>query len=203
MNNMKKMVVDAAYFPRIQDESDCFYGGSQDWYPVEWMRRAGCGSVAGTNLSAFYESRRNRTDAVYSKPEYLRRMMEMYRYLTPGIHGFPDPHKFVRRYEAYEADHGCFCTGEVIEGWKNQQEAVDMISGFLGQGEPVALLILRHNAASIQENTWHWMTITELDERENTFCISNYGKKEILSAEDVFDPADGNEVWLLHFHYNE
>ena len=189
----------AGSFPLIEENGAVFFGGDQEWYHREWQRWAGCASVTGANIAAYYEAVLNGTQARYTKTDYLVRMQEMYRYMTPGIHGFPDPEKFVARFIRYEADHGRHCEGGIFHGWTDWQQAAEHICNTLQAGHPLALLVLRHTESSFEENTWHWMTITGYNILRNTFEISNCGEKEEYDAERIFRPHPGNEVWLASF----
>ena len=189
----------AGRFPLIEENGTVFYGGDQEWYHREWQRWAGCASVTGANIAAYYEAVLTGTEARYTKTDYLVRMQEMYRYMTPGIHGFPDPEKFVARFIRYEADHGRYCEGGIFHGWTDWHQATGHICNSLQAGHPLALLVLRHTESSFEENTWHWMTITGYNILRNTFEISNCGENEEYDAEHIFRPHPGNEVWLASF----
>ena len=56
-----------------------------------------------------------------------------------------------------------------------------------------------HTAPVMKENNWHWMTIVEYDDEQETFSISNLGKIETYKAEEVFEPLKGHQVWLVSF----
>ena len=199
MEEEKKIELAAGRFPLIEENGTVFYGGDQEWYHWEWQRWAGCASVTGANIAAYYEAVLTGTEARYTKTDYLVRMQEMYRYMTPGIHGFPDPEKFVARFIRYEADHGRYCEGGIFHGWTDWHQAAGHICNTLQAGHPLALLVLRHTESSFEENTWHWMTITGYNILRNTFEISNCGEKEEYDAERIFRPHPGNEVWLASF----
>ena len=68
------------------------YGGNQDWFEDEWARRAGCGSVLGSNLYAYYMNIEK-----CHKNEFLNIMNDLYRYMTPGRMGFPYFYKFAHK----------------------------------------------------------------------------------------------------------
>ena len=199
MEEEKKTELAASRFPLVEENGTVFFGGDQEWYSREWQRWAGCASVTGANLAAYYEALLNGTEARYSKADYLVRMQEMYRYMTPGIHGFPDPEKFVARFIRYEADHGLACSGSIFHGWTDWHQAADHVRNTLEEGHPLALLVLRHTESSFEENTWHWMTITGYNNRRDTFEISNCGEKEEHDTALIFRPHPGNEVWLASF----
>ena len=186
-------------FPRIKEDDVTYTGGDQNWYYYEWQRWAGCGSVCGANLAAYYHNLLNNNHEVFNKDDYVKRMREMYKYMTPGIHGFPDPNKFKNRFIKYQNDHGYDCTGEVYSEWETSLQAREYMINQLSGQTPLALLILKHDYDKIQENTWHWMTIIGVDEEKNTFLISNHGLIEEYEIDPIFTPKQGNQVWLVSF----
>ena len=199
MEEEKKTELAAGRFPLIEENGTVFFGGDQEWYSREWQRWAGCASVTGANMAAYYEALLDGREARFNKADYLVRMQEMYRYMTPGIHGFPDPEKFVARFIRYEADHGLVCSGSIFHGWTDWHQAAEHVRNTLQAGHPLALLVLRHTESTFEENTWHWMTITGYNSLRDTFEISNCGEKEEYDAALIFRPYPGNEVWLASF----
>lgn len=186
-------------FPKIKEDESIFYGGDQDWYPYEWQRWAGCASVAGANLAAFYDGKRKDEVPTYEKEVYVQKMLEMYQYMTPGIHGFPNPEKYLTRFLRYQLDRGYLCRGNIFTDWDAWGQASSYIIANLKEGHPIALLILRHQAKVIEENTWHWMVIVSYDDESHMVSVSNHGKIETYEAKEIFLPEKGNQVWLVSF----
>lgn len=78
--------------PKIyRDGKYLAYGGNQEWFPGTFQRRAGCGSVTGTNIAVceglFSEEVENSESIPHES--YLELMEGMYQYMTPGFMGYP------------------------------------------------------------------------------------------------------------------
>lgn len=191
------------FFPRIQKDGKVCYGGCQEWYEQQWARWAGCASVAGANEAAFYDARFGGLKPEFSYAQFLARMKEMYHYMAPGVHGFPNPYRFVERFEQYEADHGHVCQGKVYSDWSDWRQAYAFVCQTLQDLDLPVMLVLRHTAPAIQEDTWHWMSLPAVQEEERTFSVSSYAEKETYQAEEIFAPLKGNQVYLLSFAFTE
>ncbi len=187
------------YFPVIEENGNTYCGGNQEWYGQEWQRKAGCASVCGANIATYYWKKENHHTDTFSKTDYIERMSQLYKYMKPGMRGFPDPYKFLSRFLKYQNSKGYICKGSIYHDWKSYLQAKQYIIQSLKEENPVALLILMHTAPVMKENNWHWMTIVEYDDEQETFSISNLGKIETYKAEEVFEPLKGNQVWLVSF----
>lgn len=196
-DNMKYSVM--KYFPVIEEEGNTYCGGNQEWYSQEWQRKAGCASVCGANIATYYWNKENHQTQAFSKSDYVKRMLQLYKYMTPGMRGFPDPYKFLSRFLKYQNSKGYVCKGSIYHDWNSCEQPKQYIIKALKNDNPVALLVLKHTAPIMKENNWHWMTIIEYDEQEETFTISNLGKIETYQADEIFQPIKGNQVWLVSF----
>jgi len=79
---------------KIYEENNLVgYGANQDWFNSEWAKKAGCGSVLGSILYAFYTGIQKS-----SKEEFIKIMEDLYTYMTPGKMGFPYFYKFAHQF---------------------------------------------------------------------------------------------------------
>ena len=87
------------YCPQIiKDGRIIGYGGDQEWFPGDFQRLAGCGSVTGSNIAVIYAMNKDEFKSLYQPEEgqdakeqeqYLKLMQTMYQYMKPGFMGYP------------------------------------------------------------------------------------------------------------------
>ena len=171
----------------IKDGKTIGYGGDQEWFPGDFQRLAGCGSVTGSNIAAIYALSRDDFKDLYpikdsqkaaDYQQYLNLMQTMYRYMKPGFMGYPLIGRFAKDFKRYAKDHGITLSSEQLFLPKSKEQALDFILPALKEGHPVAFLILRHPAYELREDNWHWVTITGFDEGEEKLIWSNCGERE-------------------------
>ena len=182
--NAELHTVELTGFPQVVTESGIAYGGDQNWFKrPKWARIAGCASVAGANLAAYYGIGTEPDIAgapVYSQKKYVELQTLMYRhYMHPGYMGFPHVTVFCDHFVQYVKDNGAWASGEIRteKDWTHARDAFAYIRQAIDEDTPVALLILGHT-------------------REE---ISNHGKKQWLDVPMVFEPDAKNEVRLAKF----
>lgn len=92
----------------IKDGKTIGYGGDQEWFPGDFQRLAGCGSVTGSNIAAIYALSREDFKDLYpikdsqkaaDYEQYLNLMQTMYRYMKPGFMGYPLIGRFAERFQ--------------------------------------------------------------------------------------------------------
>jgi hypothetical protein len=198
-------------FPSISlEDKSKGYGGNQEWFHQNWKRQAGCGSTSGANLAAYYASIDNRMIELYkgnrsnfSKREYLQAMEEMFRYMKPGILGYPFIHKFSKQFVKFCEERGVRMEATILKKYHTTQEAFQFVKDSIDVGQPIALLVLFHRAKQLIQDNWHWMTITgyvEDTEQNITQIIrSNYGKREVVNSEVLFEVHSRNVVRMVCF----
>ena len=205
--NAELHTVELTGFPQVVTESGIAYGGDQNWFKrPKWARFAGCASVAGANLAAYYGVGTEPDIAgapVYSQKKYVELQTLMYRhYMHPGYMGFPHVTVFRDHFVQYVKDNGAWASGEIRteKDWTHARDAFAYIRQAIDEDTPVALLILGHTREEeLGDDTWHWMTLTGYDEDGSRVLISNHGKKQWLDVPMVFEPDAKNEVRLAKF----
>ncbi len=181
------------------------YGGSQKWFSRHWARLAGCASVSASNLAAFFrigvEPDRMEGDVpVYRLETWLKLQKDMYRRMRPGIKGFPHVSTYLERFQHYAGEHGWSLQPETICGWTSAEEPWQFVRRAIEEGQPLALLVLGHTAPEIDEDTWHWMTITGWGENPARILLSNYGNRQVMDADILLRPDPRNEVRLIRLN---
>lgn len=198
--------VEVKNFPEIEMPQHCLaYGGSQKWFRTPWARLAGCASVSAANLAAYYgigaepDTKLADGTPVYARHHYVQIQKDLYGYMTPGRNGFPDYEKYQEQFLRFAGDRGVALRTEALSGWSDGAEAFHFVRETVDAGAPLALLILGHTAKEIDDDTWHWMTVTGYDAAGARILISNYGKRQWMDAKVVFRPGEENEVTLIRF----
>ena len=199
-------MIELTHFPRVlADDNSISFGGSQDWFHNKWRALSGCASVSAVNLAAF-DGIGFTPDMVidslpaYSVSLYRSEMNKMFRsYMTSGMMGFPDPDKYEERFREYAADNGVLLSSSSCSGWDDTAVPEGFIRERIGADRPVAILILDHSRREIDDITWHWMTVTGIDDGTGELIVSNYGRKERYSSSVVLEADKANRVHLLSF----
>lgn len=195
-----------AHFPRVRNSSGhLYYGGDQHWFRNRFRRLAGCAPTSGANLAAFMRIGTKPDmispdgDPVWTMDHFLDLMDTMYQYLKPGMRGFPHSTIYQEKFLKFAADRGVALVTTRRKGWPNEDEPFSFVKDNIDRDTPVVLLVLKHSAPEIEENTWHWMTITGYSDVRREILLSNYGRKEWMRADVVFMPGQENDVKLLTF----
>ncbi len=153
----------------IDGEGHVHHGADQEWYPLSWQRRAGCGPTAASQL-LLYNSRRHPElglRSVADKEEMVTLMEEVWNYITPGIMGVHLVSHFTRGLERYLSDRKIDLAVTSLAIPKQREarpsftEVVAFITSRLEAGQPVAFLNL--GSGGIQNlDPWHWVTVVGL-----------------------------------------
>lgn len=192
----------------IKDGKIIGYGGNQEWFPGDFQRLAGCGSVTGSNIAAIYAMSKEEYRVLYElqdhmdereQTQYLKLMQTMYTYMKPGFMGYPLIGRFAKDFKRYASNRGITLKSEQLFLPKSKQQALDFILPSIRNGDPVAFLILRHPAYELREDNWHWVTITGFDEEEEKLIWSNCGEREEIDWNMLFDAHKKYYVGIVKF----
>lgn len=196
-------------FPTVyEDGRPAGYGGDQDWFRQEFARKAGCASVTATNLAAVYAANfegmsalyRGQTDS-FEKSEYVAAMNVLYDYLTPGPAGYPYPRKFAQQFVRFAADRGVTLHPVIMERTHGYEECRKFVRTSIEEGHPVALLILHHRAKSLEDDNWHWVTVTGWleDEEGEKIIFSDCGSRDLHLCKVLFEQHWRNLMHMVRF----
>ncbi len=201
-------------FPRIMlPDGSMAYGGDQHWFTGKFARLAGCASVSASNLAAFYGltgapdqikdmgETEGKAVPLFTQAQYLKLQKHMFRYyMRPGFMGFPSIERYEENFLEYVSNNGGQAKSEICRGWKDPQEAFLFAHESIDRGQPLALLILTHSDLELDEETWHWMTITGYEKHGEGILISNYGKRQVLPGSSLFGTHPKNDVKMIRFY---
>ena len=150
-------------------EGHLYHGADQEWYPLSWQRRAGCGPTTASQL-LLYNSRTYPElglMTVTDKDGMVALMEEVWTYITPGLMGVHLVSHFTRGLERYLAAHTIDRTVVSLAIPKEREarpfldEVVAFITKSLQAGQPVAFLNL--DSSGIRNlDPWHWVTVVGL-----------------------------------------
>lgn len=165
------------------------YGGNQDWFVEKWAQMAGCGSVLGSNLYAYYHQKEK-----YTQSEFLDIMNEMFSLMTPGRMGYPFLYKFARTFVKRMKEDGIDLKPVYQKKSKNYKHALSFVLKSIDEGHPVGMLILHHRAKELEEDNWHWICISGYQESESHYRIifSDCGQRREIDSRILFDTHHHN-----------
>lgn len=194
--------------PLIEDGARWAYGGDQEWCPSAWHRGCGCGPTTSANLSAYYAMTRPSMRGLYrgslspfSRQEYIDTIEDIFRFITPSYMGFPYAGKYALKYRAYALYRGVRLSSKGCGAAHSEDEMFDFVRRGIDSDNPLALLILRHRAPELEDDNWHWVTVSGYLEGADgkQVILSNCGEREVRPASLLFERHPKNTVRLLYF----
>lgn len=173
------------------------YGGNQDWFIDDWAKKAGCGSVLGSNLYAYYMGVQHCT-----KDEFLVMMNDLYRYMTPGRMGFPFFYKFAHQFVLRMKLEDVHLKPNYLKKSKSIESSIQFVKKGIDGKNPIGALILSHKAKELEEDNWHWICISGYEEKDNQVNIifSDCGRRRVIEANVLFEIDPRNIVKLVYFN---
>jgi hypothetical protein len=172
------------YLTVLDDKGALYHGADQEWFPLLWQRKAGCGPTTASNL-VLYNRRQARP---IGKTDMVRLMEGMWNHITPGIMGVHLVSQFTKGIKEYLALQSLAYSVASLQVAKDRVRRVPLqaITAFLEQAlrsdQPVAFLNL--SAGEVKNlDPWHWVTIVGLEQRDGEAFIHVY---------------DGGTQWLIN-----
>lgn len=195
----------------IQDSEISYYGGSQYWFPKKFNQLSGCGPVAAANITAYLSQ--NFPDkysdlypykGIINKKDFVEHMVQIRKYVKPGIFGLTSVHQFVENVLAFSKERGVYLVPHMLEdNAASMQEAINFITEALNKRLPVAILVLKHKIKEFKEYTWHWMTITDLklNSEDNMYYISvsTYGERKEINLDQLWNQRRPKDIINLAY----
>ena len=87
---------------------------------------------------------------------------------------------------------------------KSLEDSFQYVKSCIDAGNPIAVLILSHRAKQLRDDNWHWVTITgyieDTDKKVAQIIRSNYGKREIIRSDIMFEVHSRNKIRMVSFH---
>ncbi len=189
-------------FPIIAEGDNRYYGGDQAWYRNKFHAEAGCGPTSGANLAAFYGMELKPITpggCLFEKEAFINLMDVMYTYMTPGMMGFPYYQKYINCFLKFSEERKHSFCAYSMRSWKMVSEPVSFVKQAINSGNPVPFIILLHAEKALENNQWHWMTITGYGEDGESIILSNNGKREVYDSQILFSVHPHNKMRLIYF----
>ncbi|MBZ9686064.1 hypothetical protein G9F72_006915 [Clostridium estertheticum] len=195
----------------IYDSEISYYGGNQYWFPKKFHKLSGCGPVAAANITAYLaQTFTDKYNALYaykcivSKVDFTLHMIEIRKYVKPGIFGLTSVRKFSDSVLAFASKRGISLASHILDdNAATIQEAINFISMALSQKLPIAILVLKHPLVEFKEYTWHWMTITDLklNSKDNIYYItvSTYGERRKIDLDLLWNKRRPKDIIRLAY----
>ena len=186
-------------FMCMQQEKETLYGCNQDWYRIEWRRRAGCGPVAATNILVYLRKKFDIKDIPYQNSdveEALVAMNDVFLYVRPRRRGLHTVRKFVKGMCKFGRRYGVSFWYQFINVPPQVEMRPDLdavarfIEDALNNDVPVAFLNLDAGDVEEQLQSWHWVTVVGMSKN----AISGSGGQNIVLR--YFDQSKSIEVDL-------
>ena len=145
-------------------------GANQCWYPYWRARLSGCGPTAAANLLWYLAvSRPQRCGALFTgnaqhKPEMVRLMRQVWRFVRPAPWGMARGQSFARGACRFAAARGVSLQAELLQvpaavaRRPSDAQLYDFLAKALAADLPVAFLN-RSNGAVRNLPGWHWVTL--------------------------------------------
>jgi len=168
MTQQSREITHPEYMYIMHAGDDILYGCNQDWYRIEWRRRAGCGPVAATNILYYIQKRYSVGSIPYRNAgmeDTLAAMNDVFTYVRPKRRGLHTVRKFVKGMGKFGRSYGVKFRYRYIivppqpEKRPGLGEIVRFIEEGLDSDVPVAFLNLHAGEVEEQLSSWHWVTV--------------------------------------------
>ena len=166
-----------------------YYGGDQHWYPDMFMRMAGCSAVCASEACAYLALHFPHLRKLYpydpeniTKEEFIRFMITMFKYVTPGFMGMRSIKRFKRCFTEYANAADADVRLTLLDGEADEAAAKEFVTRGLDAGYCVLNLLLTHKDSELDELTWHWFTLTGYEKTGDDMRVdfATWGKKHTL-----------------------
>ena len=199
----------------IKKELPHFYigsslGGQQEWYSRNTdfgMNVGGCAAITACDCAIYFEKYFG-LRGLYpfdlehlTREDYLRFGKIMEQYLYPRWSG-------VDRLEIYLDGFGRFLIDRNVaikmSGWSGENNFIDtqkIITAQIDSGYPLPCLILRHQAAELQNYVWHWFILNGFEIRDDKFFVKavSYGVGRWFEFKMLWDTGFQRKGGLILF----
>ena len=176
----------------VYDRKRKFYGGNQEWFHNEVLKKVGCSIVAAANITAYIAKSMNSTYLYNYKDmslnSFIEHMEDISKYIIPDpLKGVTSVSYFNEKVLEFAKDRGVILRENYILNNNNFLETKEFIKKALMEDKPLALLML--NNSVLKEFEWHWVTITKLFEgKEKTYLnFSSWGERRVSTLEDIYE----------------
>ncbi len=171
------------YLTVMDELEELHYGADQEWFPLLWQRKAGCGPTTASHLAVYNCF----SEHPIRKSSMVDLMEQMWTHITPGIMGVHLVGQFSKGLQQYLDERGQSFQVDSLHVAKDRTKRVsfasiiDFIAHALHSDQPVAFLNL--SAGGVKNlDSWHWVTIVGLESCADQVLIHVY---------------DGGRQWVI------
>lgn len=142
-------------------------GYNQEWYPEKRQKLAGCGPTVGAMIAAYVEMKEWQMP-VTTKEGATSKMLDIWKYATPRMHGLYKTRWLKEGLEAYMKERGLKGTPEAmpIPPIHMLAPSFEKLKNFIAEGLasdcPVGFLNLHSGGEPIPYH-WHWMPLVKIE----------------------------------------
>ena len=139
------------------------YGAQQRMFPSKWKQASGCGPTAASNL-IIYEQVKDLCELPMRIETVRHMMLELWKYVTPGIMGVNSMTKFEKGLKRYCMDKELPYVPFGLEIHRDkslrisERELKDFLSRVLSENKLVAFLNLDAAKTAFLDE-WHWVVL--------------------------------------------
>ena len=160
------------YFTVTGPDGQAYRGADQDWYPLRWQRRAGCGpTTAATILGYLAQSHFSLAPMVPG--DLLAHMEALWSHATPGARGLDRAENFVLGCRSFALSKGCVLLGKTLEiphREKASRPSLETCRDFLAEAlyADLPVAFLNYSSGSLDNlDNWHWVSLIGMEEEES------------------------------------
>lgn len=195
-----------------------YYGGHQSWFEDQVSRNGGCGTVSGSNIAAYMAKANINYSDLYAynadlitKDDFIDHMNQVYKYLKPkkiltpiGMKaiGIWPLDSFIKGFEGYANSRSVNLKAQLSNKEYTSENVKEYIKAGLKINSPVALMIgfnsktknievISPNLISRQKISWHWVTITAIEENlinnKTIVRVSTWGGQAEIDLDDIIE----------------
>ena len=177
---------------------ETLYGCDQDWYTIEWRRRAGCGPVAAANILFYLRKKYDFEKIPYGNGdigEAFAAMNDVFRFVRPKRRGLHTVKKFVNGMCKFGREYGVSFRYRylLVRPQREFRPSLDEAARFIKDGldcdVPVAFLNLDAGDVADQLQSWHWVTVVGLTREEAQEHANAQAAQAHANAQAAHDQA--------------
>lgn len=172
---MKQSIVTHPEYLYIYDQKGSHaYGADQEWFPLLWQRRAGCGPTTASNLMLYFLQKDNTKEL--TKDDALTVMQALWKLVTPGIMGVHLLSQFTKGVDEYVSklpknfEKQTLKIARAKERRPSLAEVYQFLADSFEADSPVAFLNLSKGALKNLDE-WHWVTLVGVEQQDETSSV--------------------------------
>ena len=189
-------------YPIVEKDGKLSFGGSQSWFPQEYLQKMGCGLISCTNLLLYLERYGEKENIPYTLAEYSSYADHLKKKYFPVIPGLGMTgwqmalglnlyfHKNNMKLKArwgVNRNRLWLCMEEMLS--KNLPVIMSVGPNFpcVWRNHKLPFYIRKNDGTYVQDCqvNGHYVTVTEMD--ETWLCISSWGKKYYINRQEYME----------------